>query len=217
MAAACVIAARRKVRHPNGRRIFRHITTAITAVAWVLLAACTEMHHADRSQTEREQDLSRAQLSVGYSLLYGEADGMNKLKWILRFKDKPEEVGQVINDLVAYYEQLAENLRSLSKQFPALRLDAKTMPDIVGEERKAMGAEMAKEMAPVVGKSGVEFEREALLNFRDALNEQRHLVGVMIAREKVSALKEFLETTKGQLDARYAKIEALLERRYFTH
>jgi hypothetical protein len=36
----------------------------------------------------------------------------------------------------------------------------------------------------VVGKSGVDFEGEPLVPFRDALNEQLHLVGVMISRER---------------------------------
>jgi hypothetical protein len=42
-----------------------------------------------------------AQLSIGYSLLYQEADGFPKLQWILMFKDKPEEMGRVTNDLVS--------------------------------------------------------------------------------------------------------------------
>ena len=53
--------------------------------------------------------------------------------------------------------------------------------------------------------------------FYNALNEQRHLVGVMVGLEPDPGLKKFLETTKGQLDARYQKVGELLNRRYFTH
>jgi hypothetical protein len=52
--------------------------------------------------------------------------------------------------------------------------------------------------------------------FYDTLNEQRHLAGVMVELETDAALRKFLETTKAQLDSRYAKVGALLNRRYFT-
>jgi hypothetical protein len=159
----------------------------------------------------------RAQLSIGYSLLYQEADGIPKMKWILMFKDKTQEMGRVTEDLMSYYQQLAGTLQRLSKQFPAVHIDVVTMPEIESKERKAIGADTAKDFAPLIGKSGTEFEREALLTFYNSLNEQRHLVGVMLELETDPSLSRFLETTKAQLDARYAKIRALLNRRYFSH
>jgi len=53
--------------------------------------------------------------------------------------------------------------------------------------------------------------------FYNTLNEQRHLVRVMLERETVPALRQFLETTQAQLEARYAKVGSLLNRHYFTH
>jgi len=53
--------------------------------------------------------------------------------------------------------------------------------------------------------------------FHNTLNEQRHLAGVMLTLESEPSLKEFLEKTKEQLDARYARVEALLNRQYFSH
>jgi len=159
----------------------------------------------------------RAQLSIGYSQLYQEADGIPKLKWILLFKDKPEEMGRVTHDLVSYYERLADTMRKLSKKYPAMRIDATAMSQIEADERKAIGEDQAKDFTPITGKTGVQFEREALLMFYDALNEQRHLTGVMLGLETNPVLKKFLETTKVQLEARHAKVGALLNRRYFTH
>jgi hypothetical protein len=108
-------------------------------------------------------------------------------------------------------------MQGLSKQYPAMRIDVAGMSEIEGDERAAIGANLAKDFAPVTGKTGVEFEREALLMFYNALNEQRHLTGAMVGLETDAALRKFLETTKAQLDARYAKVGALLNRRYFTH
>lgn len=179
------------------------------------LSACS--HLSDDSKPLPDKDSSRAQLSIGYSLLYQEADGIPKLKWLLMFKDKPEEMGRLTNDLTSYYQQLAATMRKLSKQYPDMRIDVRAMSQIEGEERKAIGTDMAKDFAPLVGKTGIEFEREALLMFYNSLDEQRHLTGVMIGLEKTPALKTFLETTHAQLEERYSKVGALLNRRYFTH
>jgi hypothetical protein len=194
----------------------RSILICFVAAALLLtLAACSQLSHTRRPTPDK--DAPRAQLSIGYSLLYQEADGIPKLKWIFMFKDKPEEMGRLTHDLVSYYQQLADTMRRLSKQFPGMRIDVAAMSDIEADERKAIGADSAKDFAPLVGKSGIEFEREALLMFYNALNEQRHLAGVMLERETDPALKKFLETTKAQLEAHYAKVGALLNRRYFVH
>ena len=196
-----------------GRRstLIRSVATALL----LTLAACSQL--SATSKPTPDKNAPRAQLSIGYSLLYQEADGIPKLKWILMFKEKPEEMGRVTNDLVSYYEQLADTMQRLSKQFPAMRIDVTAMSEIESNERKAIGTDMAKDFAPVIGKTGVEFEREALLMFYNMLNEQRHLTGVMVELETDPALRKFLETTKAELEARYAKVGALLNRRYFTH
>jgi hypothetical protein len=185
------------------------------AIALLLtLAACSQLSNVSKSAPSKSK--ARAQLSIGYSLLYQEADGIPKLKWIFMFKDKPEEMGRVTNDLVSYYQQLADTLQRLSKQYPAMRIDVTAMSEIEGDERKAIGEDLAKDFAPLVGKTGVKFEREALLMFYNTLNEQRHLTGVMVGLETDPGLRKFLETTKTQLEERYAKVGGLLDHRYFT-
>jgi hypothetical protein len=187
----------------------------ITIALLLTLAACSQL--SDTRKPTPDKNAPRAQLSIGYSLLYQEADGIPKLKWIFMFKDKPEEMGRITNDLVNYYQQLADTMQKLSKQFPAMRIDVTAMSEIEGDERKAIGTDLAKDFAPLTGKAGVEFEREALLMFYNTLNEQRHLTGVMIELEPNPTLRQFLETTKAQLEARYTKVGELLNRRYFTH
>jgi hypothetical protein len=185
-------------------------------VAALLLTLAASSRSSDTTQPTVNNNASRAQLSIGYSLLYQEADGIPKLKWLLMFKDKPEEMGRVTHDLIGYYQQLAETMKRLSKQYPAMRIDVAPMSKIEGDTRKAIGEDLAKDIAPIVGKTGISFEREALLTFYDSLNEQRHLTGVMVGLETVPALRKFLESTKTQLDEHYAKVRALLNRRYFT-
>jgi hypothetical protein len=196
---------------PRESTWLRFIATALM----LTLAAYSPSGNAANSAPNK--NTQRAQLSIGYSLLYQEADGIPKLNWILTFKDKPEEMGRLTHDLVSYYQKLADTMQKLSKQYPAMRINVSPMSDIESDTRKAIGADQAKDFAPLTGKTGVDFEREALLMFYNALDEQRHLTGVMVGLETAPVLKQFLETTKAQLEARYAKVGALLSRRYFTH
>jgi hypothetical protein len=202
--------------HIEARNAARQATLLclVATALFLSLAACS--HFRDTKKPTPDKSEPRAQLSIGYSLLYQEAGGIPKLKWILIFKDKPEEMGKLTHELVSYYEQLADSMRKLSKQYPAMRIDVTAMSEIESEERKAIGVDLAKDFAPLVGKSGVKFEREALLMFYNSLNEQRHLTGVMVGLETDPALRKFLETTKEQLEALYTKVGALLNRRYFT-
>jgi hypothetical protein len=195
---------------PRRSALIRFVASALL----LTFAACTHLSNPENSAPSKSTP--RAQLSIGYSLLYQEADGIPKLKWIFMFKDEPEEMGRVTHDLVGYYQQLADTLQRLSKQYPAMRIDVPAMSEIEGKERKAIGEDLARDFAPLVGKTGIKFEREALLMFYNTLNEQRHLTGVMIKLETDPGLKTFLETTKAQLEERYAKVGALLDRRYFT-
>src|SRR5450755_2223334 len=195
---------------PRRSTLIRFVATGLL----LTLAACSQL--SDTIKPTPDKNAPRAQLSIGYSLLYQEADGIPKLKWIFMFKEKPEEMGRLTNDLVSYYQQLADTLQRLSKQYPAMRIDVTAMSEIEGDERKAIGEDLVKDFAPLVGKTGVKFEREALLMFYNALNEQRHLTGVMVGLETDPGLKKFLETTKTQLEEHYAKIGSLLNRRYFT-
>jgi hypothetical protein len=202
------------------RRRRRAAAIGLAAALLLTVAACAHLSGhstADTSKPPSAQSAPRAQLSIGYTLLYQEADGIPKLKWLLVFKEKSEAMGRVTHDLTSYYQQLAETMQRLSKQYPAMRIDVAAMSEIEGEERKAIGEDLARDLAPIIGKSALDFEREALLTFYNALNEQRHLVGVMLGLETDPGLKKFLETTKAQLDEHYASIGALLNRRYFTH
>ena len=193
-------------------------SVSVRLVVGALLLAMTGCGHLSESRKPvHGSDSPRAQLSIGYSLLYQEADGIPKLKWILMFKDKSEEMGQLTDDLMSYYRQLAATMQRLSTQYPAMRIDATAMSKIEADTRKAMGEDLAIDFAPLVGKSGTAFEREALLMFSDSLNEQSHLTAVMIGLETDPGLKKFLQTTNAQLTERYSKVGALLNRRYFTH
>src|SRR5579885_2166579 len=102
-----------------------------SAVLLLALAACSQLRTAQKPAFDPQGP--RAQLSIGYSLLYQEASGIPKLQWLLMFKDKPEEMSRVTEELVNYYQHLAETLVRLSHEFPAMRIDVTPMSQIEGE------------------------------------------------------------------------------------
>jgi len=108
----------------HARCKFNLIRIAATTML-LALAACSQFDVKSKDAPEKSDP--RAQLSIGYSLLYQEADGIPKLKWILSFKEKTTEMGQITQELVAYYQQLAGTMQTLSKQYPAMRIDVEAM------------------------------------------------------------------------------------------
>lgn len=160
-------------------------------------------------------DRARRELNAGYSLLYQQAVGIPKIEWLLMFKQQRPNLLPVTTELLDLYRRLSASLEKLAGQYPALRLDAETMPPVMAETRTAVGMDLAKDIAPLTGASGLPFERQLLLTFYYALDEQRHLVGVMIEREPEPGLKQFLQGIKDELEARRLAIGQLLERQYF--
>src|ERR1035438_9406771 len=138
---------------PRRSTLIRFVATALL----LTLAACSQL--SDTRKPTPDKNAPRAQLSIGYSLLYQEADGIPKLKWIFMFKHKPEEMGRVTNDLVSYYQQLADTLQRLSKQYPAMRIDVAAISETEGGGRKARPARLATCSSPFGARAWVNSQR----------------------------------------------------------
>lgn len=65
----------------------RACTRALAGVLVALLSSACSHPGTLRDNAPARHD-ARTQLSIGYSLLYQEADGIPKLKWLLLFKEK---------------------------------------------------------------------------------------------------------------------------------
>src|ERR1700761_4588600 len=122
-----------------------------TLAALFALAACSHLTPGTRPSASKD---ARTQLAIGYTLLYQEADGIPKLNWLLMFKEKSSPMAELTSEIVTYYRGLADRMQTLSKQYPAVRIDVTAMSEIESEERKALGKDQAKDFAPLIGKSG---------------------------------------------------------------
>lgn len=159
----------------------------------------------------------RQRLNPGYSLLYQEAQGLHKARWLLMFKDKTPALANLVGDTLGYYGDLANTLEDLPKAHRGMRIDLNPMPEIEGRAREAQGEAQFGKLRPIVGEAGLPFERDLLLLLRDALGEQKYLVAEMRKDEPDAALQTFLDETHRRLDALYERSDQLLQQRYFVH
>jgi hypothetical protein len=96
-------------------------TSAIMSAARELIWSCLVECGAGDS---RERLIHPQCLHQWPHLLYQGPDGNPTLKWIIMFKGNNSEIAQLTNDLASYYQHPAETMRKLSKQYPAMRIDA---------------------------------------------------------------------------------------------
>jgi hypothetical protein len=83
---------------PQRSTLIRFVATGL------LLTLAARSQSSNTRKPTPDKNAPRAQVSIGHSLLYQETDGIPKLKWIFMFKEKPEEMGRLTNDLVSYYQ-----------------------------------------------------------------------------------------------------------------
>lgn len=155
-------------------------------------------------------------LDPSYSLLYQEAQALPKLHWLLMFKKESDSVDILVSSTLDYYKQLSDQLEKLARDDPGVDIHLKPMPDILSRAREALGEDQLKQMRPLVGEGGKPFERDLLLMLRDMLDEQRHIVSVMLADETAPDLKHFLQETRAGMDGLYQRYDQLLAKRYFA-
>jgi hypothetical protein len=169
-----------------------------------------------RSASSDAPRTTRDELNLGYSLLHEQADGLSKLKWIVALKKDSDSFEQTVKPVIAYYAELAEALEALDAKYPSVHLNLKAMPEFLGKARANMVDARIKEIVPIVGESGMPYERTVLLMLMYALEEQRNVVSAMAEREPEPGLARFLRDTRQQLDRHLQDVNSLLNRKYFT-
>src|SRR5688572_15734653 len=106
-------------------------------------------------------DLSkqRLELSEGYSMLYRDAGNLDLSKLILHVKVESDDMKSFVTDVAEAGGQLKKDLERISKDYPGVRIDLDPLPEMEKRKRAAVAKDRAKYFAPVVGRSGREYER----------------------------------------------------------
>lgn len=172
---------------------------------------------ATGSAQEKAPELSaeRLMLSEGYSLLYRDASSLDLADLILYAKFESAAVHEVVTAVSAFGGQLKQRLENIDRDYPGVRIDVDSLPELEKRKRWAIGEDRARYFAPVVGRSGREYERTILIGLVNGINHERHMCQVMAEVEKDAGLNAFLVETGKGYDRLYDQVNALLEAEYF--
>jgi hypothetical protein len=157
----------------------------------------------------------RRMLNEGYSMLHKDAFTISSVRGLLYVKRESDEFDRYVTDVGEYGARLKDDLERLAKAFPAVRIDLQPLPEMERRKRLATGWDKFKDIAPVTGKSGKEWERTLLISLVNGLNQERHLCEEMGKEEPNAQLKKFLVEQQGAMTKLWERGEALLERRYY--
>ena len=159
----------------------------------------------------------RLMLSEGYSKLYASAGKLDLSGLVLVVKSEPENVEAIINAVAEFGDELKNDLERIAKDYPGVRIDINTVPEIEKRTRAALAKDLGMRFAPVVGRGGTEYERTVLIGYAIALAHERYLSRVMAEEEPDPGLKKFLLATEKQYGALYDRTAALLDKEYFSN
>lgn len=172
-------------------------------VGLILLTVCaTVISMSAQAQTKAEQKV----LNEGYSILYGDVSSLSQADLLLDVKGESDATQQVVDDIAGYMSELEQGLQKLAQDYPAIRLDLKPLPSIERRTIAASANARIKSFAPLVGRTGPDFERTLLLTLSGALNSLRHLSQVIAEAEE-----PYSEQRAAFMGDAHARLQSLYE------
>ncbi len=176
----------------------------------ILLFAMMPAAHAHEAVSIEEE------LGHGYAMLHDALKRLQHLDKVLLIKKERPPVGEVIRNLADTSDMLNRDLVQLAEKYPAIRLDDQGLTRFEVKKRESLMLDRGLSLGmPLLGKTGAEMERTALLSLSAAINQQRYLIAVMLPDEFAEERKKWLERSSRELDAIYAAMLDLLQRDYF--
>lgn len=157
----------------------------------------------------------RLMLNQGYSMLYFDMSHVEYTKLLLLIKVETEAVNTIVTEVSDYSGELAKEMERLARDYPALRIDLDPLPEMEKRKRADVSRERILSFAPLVGRTGGDFERTLLLSLSAILSQESHLCKVMADMEPDPGLRKFLLNSKQRFDGLYDRVVSLLNRDYF--
>lgn len=156
-------------------------------------------------------------LSHGYAMLYNKAQELAKIHDLLRVKIQSKDTAQIIDAISNYGQTLSKQLKSLVKRYPALSLKHTGLPLIEKKKRTALSHYYLKTMAPLVGRSGKDFDRTLLETQREELNQVRFYASAIASEERDPNRKKLMQQVRQRTNKLYNRLFNLLKSKYYTH
>jgi len=179
----------------------------------IFICACSPIAAAaEPAELVNEQRLI---LNQGYSMLYFDASRLKFAKLILHIKAESDAVNRIVTEISDYGSQMEAELERVVRDYPAVRIDLDPLPEMEKRKRADVNQERALSFAPLVGRTGGDFERTLLLSMSAVLSQESHLCKVMADEEPDPGLRKVLLESKQRFDSLYDRVVALLNRDYF--
>lgn len=154
-------------------------------------------------------------LSQGYSQLYQMLSGMqhlNKANYLKVESDKVEAMNEAIASSAA---AVVDQLEKLAEDYPSLTIKDTGLPELEQKKRRAIRMDRIRDLAPIVGRTGKDYERTLLVIEAGLLNSARFLAEVIKEEERDEKRAEMMARTKERFDGLFNRILKLLEQDYF--
>ncbi|MEO7854026.1 MAG: hypothetical protein ABIR94_17500 [Rubrivivax sp.] len=168
-------------------------------------------------KVSRSGDAQLDLLNQGYSLLYADVSGLRLVDKLLLVKFESDSTQAIVEAISDYSAKLATQLEGVAKRYPSVRIDLQPLPEVEKRTRAAANKERALSFAPLVGRSGADFERTLLLTLSGALNQLRFLAQVTAQEERNDERRALLEDAQKNFDSLYRRTLKLLDERYYKH
>lgn len=187
------------------------LTRIVVLLVLVAVAGCDP-----RAEKPADLGAQRTMLSEGYSMLHADASQLGRVDALLYVKFESQALDEVLTAISRFGDDLSADLERIARDYPAVRIDLKPLPEMETRKRFAIGKDRALRFVPLIGGgSRMEYERTMLMGMANALNHESHLCRVMAAEEPDASLKEFLLATEKRYQALYALTMGVLDRDYF--
>lgn len=193
------------------------LTKVVLGMVTALLFAdpLTGSLQADGADGTRPTQEQNRVLSQGYSQLYQMLAGMqhlNKANYLKVESDKMEAMNEAIASASA---AVADQLEKMADDYPSLTIKDTGLPEIEQKKRKAIRMDRIKDLAPIVGRTGKDYERTLLVTEAGLVNSARFLAEVIREEEKDEKRAAMMAKTKERFDELFNRILKLLEKDYF--
>ena len=186
--------------------------TVFVAFIVMLLAIVAGACSSARQQVPPPPTDGHRTIAEGYSLLYGITSQQKDLKKLLLIKGESDAVDAVISEIADYTGELSAQLEDMARRYPALTVETQFLPEVEVKARESITSDTTKVFLATEGK---DFERRLLMKQLSALEQERHIAKVMVGLETADERRAFWTRTEQRFGELYAKVEQLLERKYF--
>ena len=168
---------------------------------------------ADKTSNTGDAQLDK--LNQGYSLMHATTSGLRLADKILLVKFESDRTHKVVTDISDIMAELTTQLEALPRRYPSLRIDLKPLPEIEERKQAAANKERVLSFAPMVGRTGPDFERTLLLTLSGGLNQLRFLAQVMAEQERNADRQKFLQSAQQRTLSLYMETLKLLNEAYY--